>query len=151
VATILLVDDEKILRTLVRVALEKENHHVYEAPTASRALSLARQHEGSIDLLITEITFANKSGIELAETLEEKYPAMRSLFLSRFSNTGETVESTKLARRKIVKGPFDMGVLLEQVNLILGNSADTSQRKPPARIEPPSGKRGVRQKRKQSL
>ena len=142
-ATILLVDDEKILRTLLRVALEKESHKVLEAASAGRALSLARQHAGAIDLLITEIALAKKTGLELAETLEAKYPDMQSLFLARFSDNINLLADLKLAGRQIVKGPFDMGVMVEQVNLALADAGKGGQRKPPMRIE----EVGVRKRR----
>ena len=143
-ATILLVDDEKILRTLIRVALEKERHQVFEASTAGRALNLARQHEGSIDLLITELALANKTGLELADSLEAKYPAIRSLFLSRFSDSAELSNDPKLSGRDVVKGPFEMGVLVAQVNRAL-SAANAGNRKPPVRIEgTPARKRRTR-------
>ena len=81
--TILLVDDEKILRTLVRVALERRGHQVIEAQTGRRASTLARRHQGPIDLLVAELTLPRMSGLALAESLAAERPEMGTLFLSR--------------------------------------------------------------------
>ncbi|MCW5980366.1 MAG: response regulator [Bryobacteraceae bacterium] len=135
-ATILLVDDEKILRTLVRVALEKENHEVLEAAGASQALAVARKREHAIDLLITELALGKKSGLELAETLEARRPGLRSLFLSRFPHPGNLLDEARRASRVVVSGPFDLRALVEQVNNALETEENGRQRKPPASSQP---------------
>ncbi|MCP5118708.1 MAG: response regulator, partial [bacterium] len=64
-ATILLVDDEKIIRTLVRVALEQHDYHVLEAGSGRRAIAVARKHSGPVDLLLAELSLPRMSGVEL--------------------------------------------------------------------------------------
>lgn len=134
-ATILLVDDEKILRTLMRVALERENHQVFEAASSSRALALARQHTGGIDLLIAEIALRSKNGIQLAEALETKHPGIRCLFLSRFPHAADLVEDARLSGRQVVREPFDIRALLDHVNRTLGALENGAARKPPVRSQ----------------
>ena len=80
--TILLVNDEKIVRTLVAVALRRQRYDVLEAATARRAVTLARNHRGAIDLLLTQLSIPGMNGLELARHLGTENPELRSLFLS---------------------------------------------------------------------
>lgn len=124
VATILLVDDEKIMRTLMRMALEQQDHEVLEAASTRRALNLARARSGAVDLLVVEIALPGTNGIELSKTLRAECPGMRTLFLSRSPLAAELGEM-------VLKQPFDMEALVAAVQQQLGEPA--GRRKPPAR------------------
>jgi DNA-binding response OmpR family regulator len=144
VATILLVDNEKILRTLMRVALEKESHQVLEAASSGRALTLARQHSSGIDLLIADLALSKKNGLELADALAAKHAHMRCLFLSRFPHSEDLIETARLHGRTVVREPFDIRVLIEQVSWTL-HPGDRDRK--PARVEERGAlKRQVRRK-----
>lgn len=135
VATILLVDDEKIMRTLMRMALEQQDHEVLEAASSRRALKVARARSGAVDLLVAEIALPGTNGFELAKRLRTECPGMRTLFLSRSPRAAELGEM-------VLKQPFDMEALVAAVHGQLGEPA--SRRKPPAR----SGQKHVLRKAK---
>jgi DNA-binding NtrC family response regulator len=140
VATILLVDSEKIIRTLVRVALKKHNYEVLEAGSASRALALARRRRDAIDLLVTELSLPKTSGVDLAETLAASHPNMRAVFLSRFPRPARLEECARNTGIPVVREPFDMKTLLSQVSHALGARPEEAQRKPPKRSENSAGR-----------
>ena len=60
-ASILIVDDERSLRALLRAVLERENHHVFEASNGRIGLELYR--ERAFDLIITDLTMPEMYGL----------------------------------------------------------------------------------------
>ena len=139
-ATILLVDSEKIIRTLVRVALKQHDYEVLEAGGASRAIALARRRRGPIDLLVTELSLPKMNGVDLAEALAASHPNMRSVFLSRFPRPARLEERARSTGKPVVREPFDMKTLLSQVSHALGARPEEAQRKPPKRSEDSAGR-----------
>jgi signal transduction histidine kinase/ActR/RegA family two-component response regulator len=84
-ATILLAEDERGLRRLMRSCLERAGFRVLDAPDGRAAFDLAAQHDGRIDLLLTDVIMPGMNGRELAERLEPERPEMRVLFVSGYS------------------------------------------------------------------
>ena len=73
-ATILIVDDSKTVRTMVRSALEADRHRVMEAPDGRAALAVLDQTPA--DLVITDINMPEMDGFELVRALRAR-PAER--------------------------------------------------------------------------
>src|SRR2546426_11012577 len=67
--TVLLVEDEAMVRTLARKALEAHGYRVLEAGAAPAALELSERHVGPINLLLTDVVMPGMSGRELAHRL----------------------------------------------------------------------------------
>jgi len=82
--TILLVEDEEMIRPLVAEALRSFGYTVYEAENGASAIEIARQLEGSIDLLLTDVVMPGMNGRELAETLLAEDPGMTVLYTSGY-------------------------------------------------------------------
>jgi CheY-like chemotaxis protein len=81
---ILIVDDEPLVRDLVREVLVRDGYTVLHAHTAEEALALVRAHEqeGAPDLLVTDLTMPGMDGVTLAQTLRAAYPALVALLMS---------------------------------------------------------------------
>jgi CheY-like chemotaxis protein len=87
--TLLLVEDEDQLRVVARGILEKNGYVVLEARGGAEAIQICEQHQGTIDLLVTDVIMPGMRGPELAAHLKPKRPAMKVLFTSGF--TGDAI------------------------------------------------------------
>ncbi|MDB5049709.1 MAG: domain S-box protein [Fibrobacteres bacterium] len=85
VETVLLVEDEEAVRTLVREILRMHGYDVLEARHGGEAILISQRHKGPIHMLLTDMVMANMSGKELAEHLKPLRPEMRVLFISGYS------------------------------------------------------------------
>jgi CheY-like chemotaxis protein len=83
--TILLVEDEPIVRELAARMLRDRGYKVLAAGTAAEALECAEQHQGSIQLLLTDVVMPGGNGRELADTLTARYPGLAVLFMSGYT------------------------------------------------------------------
>jgi PAS domain S-box-containing protein len=84
--TILLVEDEPVLRELARVILQDYDYQVIEASNGIEALQVWDQHNGKIDLLLTDMVMPEgMNGRELAEELKARRPGLRIIYTSGYS------------------------------------------------------------------
>src|SRR5271154_1219252 len=96
--TILLAEDETSLRTLTRNTLELCGYKVLEAKDGVEALEVANAHDGTIDLLLTDMVMPGMGGRALAQELTRRRPEVRLAYMSGY--TGQAVGS---------QGPIDPG------------------------------------------
>ena len=81
-----MVEDEAVVRQLTRRTLERAGYRVLEASDAVEALRIWEQHQGSIDLLMTDIVMPEgTNGRELAERLHARDPGLRVILTSGYS------------------------------------------------------------------
>jgi CheY-like chemotaxis protein len=85
--TILLVEDEPVLRELVAKVLEGYQYRVLEAETGVQALKVWDEYQGKIDLLLTDMVMpGGVSGAELAHRLRQRKPDLRVIYSSGYSS-----------------------------------------------------------------
>ena len=84
--TILLVEDELGVRQLVREMLHRLGYTILEASGGAEALRLFDQHQGSIDLLLTDVIMPQMSGRDLAERLKALQPSLKVLYISGYTD-----------------------------------------------------------------
>ena len=85
--TILLVEDEPVLRELARVILKDYNYEVLEAASGIDALKVWEKHAGRIDLLLTDMVMPEgMTGRELAEELKTRKPDLKVVYTSGYSS-----------------------------------------------------------------
>ena len=83
---VLLVEDEEGVRRLARLALEMQGYRVLAAASASEALAMAGSHDGSIDLLVTDVVMPGAGGRQLADELRRHRPDLRVLYMSGYTD-----------------------------------------------------------------
>jgi CheY-like chemotaxis protein len=116
---ILIVDDEKPVRDIVRDWLLSAGYPVLEAQDGKTALQLVTQRSLRIGLLITDVIMPYMNGRELADRVSVIRPQLRVLFITAYSaeilmGLGLCPEGVDLLRK-----PFDKAKLIGQVNRIL--------------------------------
>jgi CheY-like chemotaxis protein len=85
--TILLVEDEEMVRKLVRETLEREGYQILDAAGPIEAQKIARTHDGTIHLMITDVVMPKMSGRELADHLVNERPDMKVLYMSGYTDS----------------------------------------------------------------
>ena len=117
--TILLVEDEEVVRELVREVLDMNGYTVLEARDGPEAIRVADRHDDPIQLMLTDLVMPKMSGRELAEKLLPKRPEMRVLYMSGY--TDDTVLHHGIVDPGIsfLQKPFRADALARKVREIL--------------------------------
>jgi two-component system, cell cycle sensor histidine kinase and response regulator CckA len=82
--TVLVVDDDSVVRKLVRAVLLRQGYEVLEAEDGVEAYELLQQLSGGIHLLIADVQMPRMNGITLSQKVSAEYPAVRILCISGF-------------------------------------------------------------------
>jgi DNA-binding NtrC family response regulator len=107
--TILIVDDENEVRTLVGDALERAGYAVLEASDAREALESVEHHDAPIQLIITDLGLPDADGRDLAAQLLLVRPEAKIMFMSGSA----TLEAATNA--PFMQKPFALGDLIVRV------------------------------------
>ncbi len=83
--TILLVEDEPAILDLTKIMLTRLGYSVLSASTPESAIQIAKNYNGRIDLLITDVIMPEMNGRELSERIFTMYPSVRTLFISGYT------------------------------------------------------------------
>ncbi len=135
-ATILVADDERHIREVVRFALEKAGHKVLEAADGAAALMQVR--ERTIDLVILDIIMPEEDGIEVCRKLRQS-SRVPILFLSSRDEEVDRVLGLEIGADDYVTKPFSPRELVARVKAVLrrvGERADDEGDEPPVRRGP---------------
>ena len=114
---VLIVDDEDMIRTLVRALLEANGYRVLEAENGQRAAELVAGESDGVDLLITDVRMPGLTGPELVRLLRAARPALPIIFISGFTGD-ERLEPPSLATEYVAK-PFALPSMLAAVRRLL--------------------------------
>src|SRR5919201_2029483 len=111
--TVLLVEDESAVRATARRILERHGYQVIDARHGRDALLAWKEHEGNIDLLLTDLRMPEMGGLELANTLRAERPALPVLFMSGYvDGVPGTSKDSLVEERGLVEKPFTADALL---------------------------------------
>jgi putative two-component system response regulator len=110
---ILIVDDEILIRKLLRQKLTKEGYDCDEADGVSSALK--KIETGLIDLVITDIRMPERSGIELLSIVKENFPNTSVIMATGVPEMGIAIECMKHGADDYISKPFDPELVKESV------------------------------------
>ena len=118
--SILLVDDEPLVRECTELVLTMHGCKVDCVDNGLMALDLVRSVGTEPDLLITDISLPVISGPQLALKLREKYPNVKVLFISGFSEENLDVPIQLDMNTAFLQKPFSPHKLIETIEQLLG-------------------------------
>ncbi len=116
--TVLFTEDESQVRALTRLQLERGGYRVLSAGSADEALRIARDYDGPIDALVTDIVMPGINGIELASRLSAEIPSLRVLFVSGYAEV-EIPKEGIMSTARLLPKPFTMKELLTTLEEIM--------------------------------
>jgi DNA-binding NtrC family response regulator len=117
--TVLLVEDDDVVRELSHRVLEMNGYRVIEASRASEALELLTAHRGDIHLLVTDVVMPFMSGGALAERAVALRPTMRVLFISGYTDDTIVHHGVLDRRHGFLQKPFTPNALARKVREVL--------------------------------
>jgi DNA-binding NtrC family response regulator len=124
---VLLIDDEQMVRKIVRKMLERSSHEVTEAENGR--LGLEQLKTGTFDLVITDIIMPEMEGVETLLTVREQYPSVKVIAMSGGGRTGNIdflSAAEKLGASAILHKPFTLGSLTAAIETTLGGAQKAS-------------------------
>jgi CheY-like chemotaxis protein len=108
--TVLVVDDQDVVRDVVRIALERAGYRVLEASSPSAAIELV-QADTDIDLLLADVVLPEMDAFELATRITIAVPAVRVLYTSGYTDARE--------EGNFIQKPFTPAELVAKVEAVL--------------------------------
>jgi len=136
--TILLVEDDDMMRALARVMLERLGYVVLEGRNGPEALAIYENRSGPIHLLVTDVVMPEMSGRELAERLREQWPSIKVLYMSGFTDDAVLLHGLLRAEHAFLQKPFSSSALGSRVRREL----DAPDRQAGETAGPPQGPPG---------
>jgi PAS domain S-box-containing protein len=117
--TILLVEDDEIMRSLTRQLLVEQGYQVIEAGDGKSALESLASHAGRVDLLLTDVVMRGMSGAELVTRVSHSHPSVKVIYMSGY--TGELIAEREILKSGIalLEKPFTRSALLKTIHASL--------------------------------
>jgi CheY-like chemotaxis protein len=120
--TILMVEDEAIVRELACRVLRAIGYTVLTAAHPDKALALSAQHDGHIDLLITDILMPGMRGVDLAEQIARSRPGIGVLYISGYTKDIVSDQGVTGTNWAFLPKPFTPTSLARKVREALGQA-----------------------------
>ncbi len=117
--TVMVVDDQDPVRSVMCDLLKRRGLSVLDAASGALALDVARGHRGPIDLLISDVAMSPMRGPELARTMRQLYPGLKTIFVS--GSQDDPAFPDELAENEVfLPKPYKSADLLDLVARTLG-------------------------------
>lgn len=121
--TVLVVDDEVDLRDIMRRMLDRKGFTALTAGDARAAIDLCRDHAGTIDLLVTDLSMPEATGREVAEQAIALRPGLRVIYVSGLPKEVAVDKGMVGEDARLLQKPFTTSALIDAVNDALKNDA----------------------------
>ncbi|HEV7642726.1 MAG TPA: PAS domain S-box protein [Pyrinomonadaceae bacterium] len=117
--TILLVEDEHLVRNLSRDILKSCGYTIIEASDGAEALELCHQPDMKFDLLITDVVMPNLSGRQLVEELTLMRPDIKVLYMSGYTDDEVLKQGVIKINNNFIQKPFAYNDMVQKVRELL--------------------------------
>lgn len=121
-ATILLVEDERPVRSTVRRLLERHGYQVLEAANGLDALELVTLRGGEINLVLSDMVMPGMGGIELAGRVRTIAPKLPVLLMTGYTEEAISRAGERPLDEHIIEKPFTLTTMLHQVSVAINGS-----------------------------
>jgi len=125
--TILVVEDETSILDIVSIMLKGQGYSVLAASTPGEAIKLAREFDGEIQLLMTDVVMPEMNGRDLAKNLLSMYPHLKRLFMSGYTANVIAHHGVLDEGVHFIQKPFSLPAMAAKVREVL-DSAPTQLR-----------------------
>jgi len=120
--TILVVEDEELVRELTVKVLGKCGYNVIKAKNGIEALALWKKNSARVDLLLTDVVMPNMSGRQLAKRLSNEKIDLKILFMTGYSEKINQADDEMLGEKTIcLQKPFTSDELTQEVRRVLNS------------------------------
>ena len=113
---ILVLDDEEIVVTRLKAALEKDGY-IVETFIDSR-LAMERIEQNKFDIVVTDLKMANIDGMQLFQFVKQKYPDTEVILISGFATLDVVKNGLQAGVRDVIAKPFKISQIKELINKI---------------------------------
>lgn len=120
---VLIVDDEPKIRELMSGILEEEGLFTMRAGSVDEALQWL--DTSVVDLVLTDLSMPERTGIDLVRQLRESFPQIPSVIITGYASTDTAIEALRLGVSDYLKKPFHLDALKNVVRKVLGQRART--------------------------
>lgn len=117
--TVLVVEDEEMVREVAIAALQSCGYRVLSAGTGPEALALAEAHDGEIALLLTDVVLPGMNGAEVARRLRDARPGTRVLFASGYPDSSFADDGVVGQDVNFLQKPYRVTTLSQKVREVL--------------------------------
>jgi len=124
--TVLVVEDEELVRTTIREILARYGYAVLEARSGGEAVDLCSRRQGGIHLLLTDVVMPGMNGVELSKRLTPMRPEMKVLYMSGYTADAIVHQGILDPGIAFIHKPFTMDSLARKVREVLGPGRATN-------------------------
>ena len=125
--TILLVEDEDVVRDIAGRVLVQSGYTVMEASRGDDALRTCQNHERPIDLLLTDVVLPDMGGPDVAARVQSQYPNARVLYTSGYTDNAIVHHGILDEGIRFLSKPFTPDELARKVREVLDESRHSSE------------------------
>ena len=124
--TVLVVEDEEMVRRLAVLLLEKQGYKVLEAPNGAEAFLVCDQYKGPIHLVVTDVVMPGVSGPELIDRLRQMRQDFETLYMSGYADEAVEFHGVQVKQVAFIQKPFTMETLATKVREVLDKAGKHS-------------------------
>ena len=123
--TILLVEDEDAVRSLVETILTADGYKILVANSPAQAVEICGAFSGAIDVLLSDVVMPEMSGPELAEELLALRPDLKVIYMSGYAGEHLDEEGVSAEGASLLQKPFTAAALEEKIRQTLSSSVSS--------------------------
>jgi CheY-like chemotaxis protein len=126
--TVLVVEDEEGVRSLIGFALESAGYKILQTAEGESAVSICEKHDGPIHLLLTDVVMPKMSGPVVAEKVSALRPGIKVLYMSGYTDDAVVRHGVLTQDMPFIQKPFSPITLRKKIREVLGGKGEADLR-----------------------